>query len=114
MNVYSVRYRRDALSRREYRMTVHAASADEARAKAAVRDPGFLNTVEVKHRGSVAEGTFSSPRCRFCKRSDVIAEGLYTRVNFPDGIGLVCDICREKADEPDDYATWQDTEIEVA
>jgi hypothetical protein len=37
--------------------------------------------------------------CRFCGRSDVIAEELYTRVQFPDGIALVCDICDEKADE---------------
>jgi hypothetical protein len=53
---YSVSYRRlDDLSGRIYRLTVTASSADEARVKAAIRDPQFLSTVGSPKRRDVVE-----------------------------------------------------------
>jgi hypothetical protein len=122
---YSCRYRRNGFSTRTYRATVVARDADDARRMVAIRDPEFSHAIDYpKRRGEVVEtprqaldrgeATFSVPRCRFCKRADVIAEGLYTRVHFPDGIALVCDVCREKADEPDDALHFDDGGHDIA
>ena len=100
MNDYQVRYRRDWMSRREYRVTVRAVNADEARVKAAIRDPQYLSSIEVKHRGVVESVTVGAP-CYLCHRTDMVADGLYTRIDFRGrtGIQLVCDTCLERAEE---------------
>jgi hypothetical protein len=59
MNVYRVEYRRHLLSARKYRVTVHAVDADEARAKAQVRDPQLVQVTSTKNRGSVREAVVS-------------------------------------------------------
>jgi hypothetical protein len=53
MHRYSVRYRRSDGSSRIYHLTVTAASADEARAKAAIRDPKFGSTVSSPKRREI-------------------------------------------------------------
>ena len=93
---------------RVIRLTVTAASPDDARRLAQIKNSDFGTTVETPRRIGLV--TQLEP-CRFCKRMDPIALGLYQRFSFPDGISNVCDNCHEKADKPD-TATWRDTEIE--
>lgn len=97
MNVYSVRYRRSVLSPRTYRVTVRALDADEARAKAAIRDPELLSTVAVKNRGPVAGGSFELPTCFICHKP--VHDELWTNVDFgpSTGIQTICDVCWERA-----------------
>lgn len=106
---FRVVYRRRHFSR-SYRLTVTAKNPDDARAIAKMRDPQYDSSVEV-HRGKrvILEDDI---RCRFCHR--YVIDGLYQRVSFPDGVSNVCDHCFDKAYEADDYATWRDTEVEVA
>lgn len=101
MNNYSVRYRRHPLSNREYRVTVRALNADEARIKAAIRDPEYVSSVSVHNNGIVHSVVIGPPKCYLCHRTDMVADGLYTRIDFRGrtGIQLVCDTCLERAEE---------------
>jgi hypothetical protein len=54
MTRYRVTYRRDLTSRRYY-VTVTARDADEARVKAAIRDPEYLSSIQVKNEGPIRE-----------------------------------------------------------
>lgn len=49
---YSVTYYRDDSFRRQYRLTVTAANADEARELVAIRDPKFSHTRRSPKRGA--------------------------------------------------------------
>lgn len=100
MNNYQVRGRHHLLSRREYRFSVRAVDADEARVKAKIRDPQLVQ-VNVKNRGPVEAVTVEVPPCFLCKRTDMVADGLYQRIDFRGrtGIQLVCDECVSRAEE---------------
>lgn len=102
---YTVRYRQDAPGHTLRMLIVAAEDADDARAQAGNLDPLFGNTIETPRRGRAIEA------CRFCHLWQPILDGTYTRVQFPDGIALVCDECAVRAEDVDvtRYATWQDT-----
>lgn len=51
MYQYRITYRRDLVSSRQYHLTVIARSADEARAKARIIDPGYVSTIHSPRRG---------------------------------------------------------------
>jgi hypothetical protein len=59
MTRFTVYYRRSILANRVYRVTVTASDPDEARAKAAIRDPEYTVSVAVKNRGLVREAVVS-------------------------------------------------------
>lgn len=92
---YRVSYLRRQPGSRVYHLLVNARNPDEAREYAAIRDPLYGSSLEVKHRGTIVP----MEACFICKKP--IVDGLYTRVDFSGEIGVVpvCDICLEKADE---------------
>lgn len=99
---YRCVYRRDVSGRRHY-MTVTARSADEARAKARIRDPQYLASIQVKNVGEVRELILEKhvPRslaCYICQKA--ISDDLWTNVNFGKTLGLqvVCDLCWERSE----------------
>jgi hypothetical protein len=92
---YRVSYLRRQPGSRVYHLLVNARNPDEAREYAAIRDPLYGSSLEVKHRGTIVP----AEPCYICKRP--ITDDLYTRIDFRGrvGIQLVCDICLEKADD---------------
>lgn len=108
---YSLKGRSISIPNRIIRLTVTAANPDDARRLAQLKNPDFGTTVETPRRVGLV---VTVEACRFCKRTDPIALGLYQRVSFPDGVSNVCDDCFDKAYDEDDYATWRGTEVEVA
>lgn len=107
---YSCRGRSLTNPSRVIRETVVAKDPDDARRLAHLKNQDFGTTVETPRR--VGMVTALEP-CRFCKRTDPIALGLYQRFSFPDGIANVCDDCNEKSDNPD-IVEWRGTDVEVA
>jgi hypothetical protein len=40
-----------------------------------------------------------SKACFFCRRTDLVAKGAYTRMTIRGRLVVVCDVCRERGDE---------------
>ena len=104
---YSLKGRSLSIPNRIIRLTVTAANPDDARRLAQIKNSDFGTTVETPRRIGLV--TQLEP-CRFCKRMDPIALGLYQRFSFPDGIANVCDDCNDRSD---DVVEWRGAEVEV-